>query len=126
MKSKMEKIIMPGSLNAASSLYGGELMKWVDEAAAIYAICQLGTKHVVTKKASFNFMAPAVLADIIKISVEVIKFGTTSITLHVLVTNKDTKQVICALDDMVFVSIDPETKRPTPHGKTEVKVVDED
>ena len=32
--------------------------------------------------------------------------------------NKVTKNTICLADDIVFVQVDPETKKPIPHGKT--------
>ena len=114
-------MIKPEDLNAGNTLFGGRLALWIDEEAAIYTMCQLDTKHIVTKTASFNFLSPAKQGDIIEIGVEPIKFGTTSLTLHVIARNKDTRQILCELTDMVFVSVDPETGRPTPHGKTEEK-----
>lgn len=126
MKWKMRHLIKPNNLNAANTLFGGQLMQWIDEAAAIYVMCQLETKHIVTKTASFNFTAPARQGDVIEIGMEATHFGTTSIVLHVIARNKDTKQVICDIPDMVFVSIDPITGQKTPHGKTVAKEIDED
>ncbi len=125
MKYRSRKIIKPADLNAGNTLFGGAIMKFIDEEAAIYAMCQLDTKHIVTKTASFNFVSPAKQGDIIEIGVEPIKFGTTSLILHVIARNKDTKQILCELTDMVFVSVDPTTGRPKPHGKTEEKINDD-
>ena len=49
MRYRTRKIIMPAHLNGASRLFGGQALAWIDEQAAIFAICQLGTPRVVTK-----------------------------------------------------------------------------
>jgi len=120
MNYRTRKLIKPEDLNAGNTLFGGRLALWIDEEAAIYTMCQLDTKHIVTKTASFNFLSPAKQGDIIEIGVEVIKFGRTSITLHVIARNKENEQVLCEITDMVFVSVNEEG-RPMPHGKKEVK-----
>ena len=113
---------MPGDLNGAGTLFGGRCLQFVDEEAAIYAICQLDTHRVVTAGMSaINFTSPAYQNNIIEIGCEVVKFGRTSITLKVVVRNKDTKKDILVVEQMTFVSLD-ENGRPTPHGKTEAKV----
>ena len=38
--------------------------------------------------------------------------------------HKHTKQNICTADDIVFVHIDPETRKPTAHGKTKDELDD--
>ncbi len=113
------KLIKPEDLNPRGTLFGGQLLKFIDEEAAIYAMCQLGTKNIVTKLISeINFISPAYQGDVIQIGVEPIKFGTTSLTLRVVVVNKDTNKTILEVDKMVFVSLNDEGK-PFPHGKTQ-------
>lgn len=115
------KLIMPKHLNASRTLYGGQICFWIDEEAAIYAICQLQTHRVVTAGlTALNFTSPAREGDIIEIGVSVVKIGTKSITLKVVVRNKDTKKDICIVEGITFVSVDVEGK-PTPHGITEEK-----
>lgn len=119
---RTRKLIMPADLNGAGTLFGGRCLQFVDEEAAIYAICQLDTHRVVTVGISaINFTSPAYQNNIIEIGCEVVKFGRTSITLKVVVRNKDTKKDILVVEQMTFVTLD-ENGRPTPHGKTEVKV----
>ena len=70
MNYKTRKLIRPEDLNARGTLFGGALLKLIDEEAAIYAMCQLDTKDIVTKLISeVNFMAPSYLGDIIEIGV---------------------------------------------------------
>jgi acyl-CoA hydrolase len=118
MNFKTRKLIKYEDLNSRGSLFGGQLLKWIDEEASIYTVCQLETNKIVTKLVSeINFMKPAYLNDIIEIGVDVVSFGKTSITLEVVARIKDTKNEILKIDKMVFVSVD-EDGRPTPHGKT--------
>jgi acyl-CoA hydrolase len=115
---KTRKLIKYEDLNSRGSLFGGQLLKWIDEEASIYTICQLETNKIVTKLISeINFMKPAYLNDVIEIGVDAISFGKTSITLEVIARIKDTKIEILKIDKMIFVSVD-ENGKPTPHGVT--------
>src|SRR5699024_2988381 len=54
------KWVRPEDLNANGTLFGGSLLRWIDEEAAIYAIIQLGNHRVVTKLISeIDFRASA-------------------------------------------------------------------
>ena len=122
MNFKTRKLIKYEDLNSRGSLFGGQLLKWIDEEASIYTVCQLETNKIVTKLMSeINFMKPAYLNDIIEIGVDVVSFGRTSITLEVVARIKDTKNEILKIDKIVFVSVD-ENGRPIPHGITEKKI----
>ncbi|MDQ1594096.1 MAG: acyl-CoA thioesterase YciA, partial [Arthrobacter pascens] len=46
---RTRKWVRPEDLNANGTLFGGSLLKWIDEEAAIYAILQLGNGRAVTK-----------------------------------------------------------------------------
>ena len=74
------KLVKPEDLNAGGSLFGGSLLRWIDEEAAIYVMCQLDSKNVVTKFMSeINFVSPAQTGDVVEIGLETIKFGKSSI-----------------------------------------------
>ena len=112
------RLIKPGDLNANNTLFGGSLLKWIDEEAGIYAMTKLQTKHVVTKYISeINFVNSAKQGDVIEIGLEFKSVGRTSITFSCLVRNRFTKKVIISIDKIVFVKID-ENERPSPHGMT--------
>ncbi len=115
---RTRKLIKPGDLNARGTLFGGQVLKWIDEEAAIFAVCQLSQRNIVTKAMSeINFVASAKTGDIVEIGCELVSVGTTSITIACEVRNKDTKQSIIKIDKIVFVLLD-ENGKPTPHGKT--------
>ena len=117
MKYRTRKLIKPGDLNARGTLFGGQVLKWIDEEAAIFAVCQLGDRNIVTKAMSeINFVSTAVLGDIIEFGMELVSVGKTSITIACDVRNKMTKQSVIRIDKIVFVLLD-ENGKPKPHGK---------
>jgi acyl-CoA hydrolase len=115
---RTRKLIKPGDLNPRGTLFGGQLLKWIDEEAAIFAICQLSSSNIVTKAMSeIDFVTTAKVGDIIEFGMDLVKFGTTSVTICCDVRNKNTKESIIKIDKIVFVLLD-EDGRPKSHGKT--------
>ena len=112
------KMVMSGDLNGASTLFGGRALEWVDQEAAIFAYCQLGFPgHLVTKLIStINFVAPAVLGDIVEIGFRTTAVGTSSITLECDMRNKKTQETIVHIEKLVFVHL--VEGKPAPHGVT--------
>ena len=117
------KWVRPEDLNANGTLFGGSLLKWIDEEATIYAILQLGNPRVVTKLISeINFVASAQKGDLVEMGLVATKFGTTSITMRAEVRNMVSRKNILTVDQIVFVGLD-EDGRPTPHGITQLSSV---
>lgn len=84
------KLVMPDDLNHASTLFGGRLLQWTDEAAVLFAMCQLGTNSVVTLKMSeVLFKRPARNGDILEFWTYKNKIGKTSIEVCCDVVKKD-------------------------------------
>ena len=118
MKFYSRKLIKPGDLNARNTLFGGALLKWIDEEAGIYAMTKLESKNVVTKYISeINFVSSANQGDVIEIGLGFQSVGRTSITFSCVVRNIFTKATIIAIDNIVFVNVD-ENGKPKPHGRT--------
>lgn len=112
------KLIKPEDLNARNTLFGGVLLKWIDEEAGIYAMTKLDSNQVVTKYMSeINFVNSAVQGDVIEIGLAFKEIGRTSIRFSCEVRNLFTKQTIIRIDDIVFVLVNAQGK-PVPHGKT--------
>jgi acyl-CoA hydrolase len=117
MNFRTRKLIKPEDLNARGTLFGGRVLSWIDEEAAIFAMCQLGKKNVVTKAMSeIDFVSTATTGDIVEMGCELVSFGITSITIACEVRNKDTKKTIIKVDKIVFVLLD-ENGNPKPHNK---------
>ena len=117
------KWVKPEDLNPNHSLFGGRLLQWIDEEAALYAVIQLENKHIVTKFISeINFISSPKQGDIIEIGIVATHFGRTSMTMRCEVRNKLTREQILTIDKIVFVNLDEDGK-PVPHGKTEITYV---
>ena len=125
MNFHTRKWVKPEDLNPNGTLFGGSLLRWIDEEAAIYAIVQLDNQKVVTKLISeVNFVSSAEQSDIIELGITATAFGRTSITMRCVVRNKITHKNILTIERMVIVNMGPDGK-PTPHGKTAITDTDE-
>lgn len=120
MNFHTRKWVKPEDLNANGSLFGGALLRWVDEEAAIYAMLQMGNHRAVTKMMSeINFVSSAVQGDMIEMGLKATRFGRTSLTMRAEVRNMITRQLILTIEKIVFVSLD-EHGNPAPHGYTDI------
>jgi acyl-CoA hydrolase len=123
MRFHTRKWVKPEDLNPNGTLFGGRLLAWIDEEAALYTFIQLENKHIVTKYISeINFMSSAKQGDIIELGMEVIKFGISSLTLKCEARNKMTRETILTVENIVMVNLGEDGK-PKPHGKTQVEFV---
>jgi acyl-CoA thioesterase YciA len=123
MNFHTRKWVKPEDLNPNHTLFGGRLLQWIDEEAALYAIIQLENPHVVTKYISeINFISAPRQGDIIEIGIVATHFGNTSLTMRCEVRNKLTREQLLTIDKLVFVNVDKEG-RPAPHGKTKITYV---
>lgn len=123
MRFHTRKWVKPEDLNPNQSLFGGRLLQWIDEEAALYAIIQFENPKAVTKYISeINFVSSAKQGDIIEIGLEATKFGATSLTLKCEVRNKMTQETILLIESIVMVNLG-ENGKPKPHGKTKVEFV---
>ena len=121
MNFHTRKWVKPEDLNPNGSLFGGRLLEWIDEEAALYTIIQLENQRVVTKYMSeIDFKSSAKQGDIIEIGLEVVSFGKSSINLKCRVRNKMTYETIITISKIILVNLD-ENGKPAPHGKTKVE-----
>lgn len=117
---RTRKWVKPEDLNANGTLFGGSLLRWIDEEAAIYAIVQLGNQRAVTKYMSeIEFVSSAVQGDIIEMGLSATTFGRTSLTMRAQVRNMITRELILSIDKIVFVNLGEDGK-PAPHGYTRI------
>lgn len=123
MRFHTRKWVKPQDLNANKTLFGGALLAWIDEEAALYSIIQLENPKVVTKYMSeINFMSSAKEGDIVEIGMDVVKFGRSSLVLRCEVRNKMTHETILTVDNITMVNLGEDGKSK-PHGKTQIEFV---
>jgi acyl-CoA thioesterase YciA len=106
------KICMALDLGVHGNLFGGNMMSFLDEAAAAYA-CQIcdSAKMVTKKIEEVVFESPVRVGNLIKIYASVHKFGTTSITINLEARKHNVhtgKQDLVCSNKMVFVKLDEE------------------
>lgn len=92
------------------NLFGGIMMAWLDESAAIMAYKHARSNRLVTCVADeMRFIQPVKVGDIVEISGEILKVGHTSLTIQLRVQSSDpetlTRRSVCETK-MVFVNID--------------------
>ena len=117
------KWVKPEDLNPNGTLFGGRLLQWVDEEAALYAIVQLENRKVVTKFISdIDFSEASRQGDIVEIGIDVVKFGRTSLVLRSEVRNMMTRKNILTIENITMVNLGEDGK-PAVHGKTEKEFV---
>ena len=110
------KWVRPEDLNGHGTLFGGSLLRWIDDEAVVYAAIQLGNSRVVTKYISeIDFVSSARLGDIIEIGLVATAFGRTSLTMRAEVRNIITGSSILTIDRIVFVGLN-EAGQPLTHG----------
>ncbi len=119
-ESVTSRLIMSQDLNAVHTLFGGRLIQWVDEAAAIYVMALLKSPMVVTKKISeVIYNNPARLGDVLEFFFKVKHSGKTSITIQCVVITKvisrgsNSKLILNC--DVVFVKVNS-SGQPEEHG----------
>jgi acyl-CoA thioesterase YciA len=112
-------LVRPEDLNPAHRLFGGRLSEWCDSAAALYVMCQLGTKNIVTLKISeMLFKKPVFNGDFLEFFAETYEVGTTSFSVKLTVvkkdiTNRSTETVLECV--FVFVAVNDDGL-PIPHN----------
>ena len=115
MEFRTRKVVKPGDLNPMNTLFGGRLLEWVDEEALIYCGCQLDHSRLATKYMSeINFVRAARQNDVVEIGLETVAIGRTSITVRCEAREKDSGELILAIDKIVFVSLNSKG-RPIVH-----------
>lgn len=118
------KWVKPEDLNPNGTLFGGRLLAWIDEEAALYTLIQLENKRITTKYMSeINFTSSARQGDIIELGMEVVKFGKSSITLKCEARNKMTRETILTVDNIIMVNLGEDGK-PMAHGKTQIELIE--
>ena len=115
MEYNTQRMVMYPHLNAAGILFGGMALSWIDEDAIIYAANLLETNRIaMVKMSDVVFKSAGNLGDIVVMGTELLRVGTTSITVRCEIRNKTTNQIIVEVDEVVIVTLDY-NKKPTPH-----------
>ncbi len=112
-----ENIVLPGDTNAHDTMFGGLLMKRIDETAAISARRHCGGAVVTASNDGVHFHRPIQRDDIVRLESYVCSVGRSSMEIFVKIlteNNREGDQIVAAISFLTFVALDD-------HGKpTEV------
>lgn len=82
-------VMMPRDLNPANTIFGGVLLSYIDQAAAIGARHEINQLHgkapllVTVAMDKIEFKKPVLVGDVVSFRTRRVKLGRTSITIHV-------------------------------------------
>ncbi len=103
------KIVYPESLNDQGSLFGGNLLRWVDECAYITATLDFpGNRFVTIGLDDVEFKHPIKPGEILRFSVQQTRKGSTSVSYQVTVTGEKfaPKDQVLFATNIAFVNVD--------------------
>ena len=106
-----KKTCMTKDVGVHGNLFGGNLLSWIDEAAAGFISEMIMFRPVVTLKISeVLFTEPVKVNDVVNIDILVTNIGDSSIRVLVEVFNLKSKRTVCTCE-MTFVHVDPNTMK---------------
>lgn len=112
----VQRIMMPMDANPAGNVYGGSILKYLDEVASIVAFRHTRTNVVTASIDRMDFLAPMHVGDILILRAAINYTGKTSMEVGVRVEAEEphTGRVVHAGSCyLTMVALDPDG-RPTP------------
>src|SRR5919201_1564509 len=117
----IQVVMMPRDTNPLYTIFGGVILSYIDQAAAIGArreVVRAGGPPPYLVTVAMNrveFKAPVLVGDVVRFLTRLVRLGRTSITMNVLVeAERDGKILQVTEAEIVYVGIDPHTRRPVP------------
>src|SRR5215467_3392566 len=85
------RLMMPTDANVLGNVFGGAIMRYMDEIAAIVAVRHAGKNVVTASIDRMNFYAPVYVGDLLIMKAAVNYVGTTSMEIGVRIEAQDPK-----------------------------------
>ena len=109
-----ENIVLPGDTNAHDTMFGGLLMKHIDETAAISARRHCRGSVVTASNDGVHFHRPIQRDDIVSLESYVCSVGRTSMEIFVKILTEDCTREdvrhVAAISFLTFVALDQNGK----------------
>ena len=115
-----------GAYPVYSTIFGGVILSHIDLAGAVGARREVqlrgGNTAALIVTVAVNrveFKQPVLVGDVVKFYTSPVRFGRTSLTMHINVIAERGREVIPVTEaEVVYVGVDPTTadRRPTPLG----------
>ncbi len=110
----MTELVLPGDANVLGSVFGGQVMAWVDICAAITAQRHCGRIAVTAAVDDLQFLAPIRVGDIVRLTARLNEAFGSSMEIEVDVEVEDPQtrnRTLCVQAYLTFVCLD-ETGAP--------------
>src|SRR5262249_24907118 len=108
-------VMMPKDTNAHGTIFGGVILSYIDQAAAVEARRHGASFIVTVAMREVVFHAPVYVGDLVSFYTRLVKIGTTSITVAVEVFSQSSeghdKRVKVPEAEVTFVNLD-ENRKP--------------
>jgi len=112
---KHHKLVLPEFMNEQGALFGGYLLKWIDELAYVTASLEYpGNRFVTINLDNVVFRKPIKVGYILCFAITMSKIGTTSVEYEVEVYNakgSEEDRKLLFETKIVFVNIDENGKK---------------
>jgi uncharacterized protein (TIGR00369 family) len=116
MKATLLESVFPTDTNPQGTLFGGQLVAWMDKAAGIAAMRQARRTVVTAAIENISFHLPILVGDLVELEARVVSVGRTSMVVEVEVWREGpfgTDREQCTVGRFTMVALDEE-RRPTP------------
>ena len=111
--TEMTELVLPHHANPVATVFGGQVMSWMDICGSITAQRHAGTIAVTASVDELTFLAPIFVGNIVRISGRINAAFGTSMEIEVLVEVEDlttSTRTRCVQAYFTFVAIHRETK----------------
>lgn len=115
-RHESSRVMMPLDANPMGSVYGGGIMKFMDEVAAVSAVRHARTNCVTASIERMDFLEPVRIGDLLILKAAVIYTGKTSMIVGVKVEAENPvegKRALAGKSYLTFVSLN-KRGRPSP------------
>ena len=107
-------IMMPRDTNALGTIFGGIILSYIDQAAAVEAFRQVQGRVVTVALHEVEFHEPVFVGDLVSFYADTVRIGTTSITVKVEVEadrkSQPRNRVRVTEAEVVFVHVDKDNQ----------------
>lgn len=120
----IQVVMMPKDTNPHGTIFGGVLLANIDMAGAIAARHEValrgGNAKAVFVTVAINrveFKQPVLVGDVVKFQTRLVKFGRTSVTIHIdVIAERGAETIPVTEAEAVFVGVDLSTpdRKPVP------------
>ena len=113
--TQMTEYVLPQHANALGSVFGGQIMAWIDLCAAISAQRHSGRMAVTAFVDDLKFELPVRVGEVVRLEAQVTAVFRSSMEIEVVVEGEDAttgRRWPCVTARLTFVAID-EARKPT-------------